>query len=325
MARAIKITILTLFSVSLLLFVFILILLRYPTDDPEVKSTFAPRPDLEGNLPEIKLHYFETGYSDAPEPFVVEGGSFFNTRKMPFGAILVEHPQGNLLIDAGFGSNIDEELKKAPWMVRNLMGLQVKTSVNQQEKFKDLKRPINGILITHGHWDHVSGAQDFPDVPVYVLPEEIEFLVNNPHPHRNAVFPWHGAALKDRLQAIQLKEEPYENFHQSLDWFGDGSVVLVPLRGHTPGSLGIFLNQSTDRRFLVVGDALWSVDPNGMPEKRSFLAQLYSDHDREKAATIREKLRELVNHSNEIILIPVHDDAALKKLSDQDKAEPSPS
>ncbi|WP_430336319.1 MBL fold metallo-hydrolase [Rhodococcus sp. ACT016] len=31
---------------------------------------------------------------------------------------------------------------------------------------------LPGILLTHAHWDHVSGLPDFPDVPVLASARE---------------------------------------------------------------------------------------------------------------------------------------------------------
>jgi glyoxylase-like metal-dependent hydrolase (beta-lactamase superfamily II) len=40
------------------------------------------------------------------------------------------------------------------------------------------------------------------------------------------------------------------------DLFGDASVVLVPLPGHTPGSLGALVNLDRDGPFLLASDAI---------------------------------------------------------------------
>ena len=40
------------------------------------------------------------------------------------------------------------------------------------------------------------------------------------------------------------------------DLFGDASVVLVPLPGHTPGTLGALVNLDRDGPFLLASDAV---------------------------------------------------------------------
>jgi N-acyl homoserine lactone hydrolase len=40
------------------------------------------------------------------------------------------------------------------------------------------------------------------------------------------------------------------------DLFGDASVVLVPLPGHTPGSLGALVSLNRDGSFLLASDAI---------------------------------------------------------------------
>jgi len=40
------------------------------------------------------------------------------------------------------------------------------------------------------------------------------------------------------------------------DLFGDGSVVLVPLPGHTPGTLSALVSLDRDGRFLLASDTV---------------------------------------------------------------------
>ncbi|HYL44806.1 MAG TPA: hypothetical protein VEU97_15595, partial [Ktedonobacteraceae bacterium] len=49
----------------------------------------------------------------------------------------------------------------------------------------------------------------------------------------------------------------YEGFRSSHDLFGDGSIMLVPLPGHTPGQVGMFINRSNGPRLFLLGDAAW--------------------------------------------------------------------
>ena len=47
-----------------------------------------------------------------------------------------------------------------------------------------------------------------------------------------------------------------ETVNGEKDLFGDASVVLVPLPGHTPGSIGALVNLDRDGPFLLASDAI---------------------------------------------------------------------
>ncbi len=57
-----------------------------------------------------------------------------------------------------------------------------------------------------------------------------------------------------RWRALEFTDGPYVGFERSLDMFKDGSVVLVPLAGHTAGHTGMFLNLPSGKRYFFTGD-----------------------------------------------------------------------
>jgi len=284
-----------------------LVLLKYPTKDPKPSSgKFTAHPTLKDRTKSIRVSILETGYSDSPAIFVSRDGSLFALSRLPHNVALVEHPKATFMIDAGLGRDIDEEIRRAHWLVRTVPFVAT-TPLIESTKVQDLDKKIDFFLVTHVHWDHISGLMDFPEVPVYLLPQEADFGRNQEFSKNLNVFPHHIRAIERRFVPLLLKNIPYENFEQSLDLFGDGTVVIVPLNGHTPGSLGVFVNLAPDQRYLFVGDAVWSVDKHGLPEARSLMAELFSDQDRTQARIIRRQLEALVEHSNEIHLVPTHD------------------
>jgi glyoxylase-like metal-dependent hydrolase (beta-lactamase superfamily II) len=90
-------------------------------------------------------------------------------------------------------------------------------------------------------------------------------------------------------------------------------VVVVPLRGHTPGSVGIFVNLTPSRRFFYVGDAV--DDERGFQERvGKSLVLRDSDNDEALANLIVARLSALHDKLPELSIIPAHGRSAYKKF-----------
>jgi glyoxylase-like metal-dependent hydrolase (beta-lactamase superfamily II) len=161
---------------------------------------------------------------------------------------------------------------------------------------------INMVVVSHSHWDHVSGIEDFPGVQVLVAKEEEEHIGKLP-PSELA------SQMRDKLnlRSIEFTADPYENFDRSYDLFGDGSIVLVPLPGHTPGSLGMFVNLRSGKRFLFVGDLTWAVEGIQIPAERPWLARKFVDLDEDQVRRSIVKVHRLLKRYPDLVVVPAHD------------------
>ena len=78
--------------------------------------------------------------------------------------MLIQHPKGDLLIDAGFGSHVAEHIAMLPRLVR--APYRASRTVSEQLDASGYDRDrLLGVLVTHSHWDHVSGLHELR-VPV---------------------------------------------------------------------------------------------------------------------------------------------------------------
>jgi glyoxylase-like metal-dependent hydrolase (beta-lactamase superfamily II) len=179
--------------------------------------------------------------------------------------VLVRHPAGDLIIDPGTRYRFYEALSDLPTLPRlwyTLVTARLRADVPVGDTLREMgasPERLTGIMATHLHGDHVGGAVDLPGVPVWLDPAEIAFAGTagaqgeSGSLHR---IPADVAALSGRTRPLPFRPVPYEIFDESADFFGDGTVVAVPLHGHTPGSIGVFVNLGPTVRLFLVGDAV---------------------------------------------------------------------
>ena len=252
----------------------------------------------------------------------VETGSTFVS--FPFamtaGSIVVKHPAGTLLIDTGNSSHFDEEISGYPFLLRlklrNLAG-QLDPDVPLGQLLRlvgEEPAKIRWVILSHSHLDHAGGLMDLPRLPVLLKEEELRYANDPKVQAKGFVVAAHTARFPAADNpTLKFEPKPYETFDESTDLYGDGSVVVVPLRGHTPGSVGIFVNLDSRKRFFYVGDA---VDDERSVEDRSGKPLILrdTDYDRARANEIVAKLNQLQKMVPEITLIPAHGRSAYFKF-----------
>src|SRR5580658_5736017 len=184
------------------------------------------------SLPGLSACWIETGKT-------FSNFSFGSTA----GSILVRHPAGDLLIDTGNSSHFNDEIRGYPfgtWVKLRFLAGQLKPDVPLSELLRRVKEDpakLRWVILSHAHLDHSGGLMDLPSVPVLLSQEELQFA-------RDPIVQAKGFVIEAHVQkfpalgapTLRFDPQPYESFDESADLYRDGSVVAVPLRGHTPGS-----------------------------------------------------------------------------------------
>lgn len=232
--------------------------------------------------------------------------------------VLIRHDPGTLLVDAGQSRNFTNEIEKLPWSERLYLSLVPGALVPEKSVAAVLQQAgvdvgtLRAVLPTHVHSDHVGGLMDLPDVQVWLAPLEIMHLrtVTDAGPFN--VLPDHARRLLKTAQPLAFKPGPYEVFEASDDVFGDGSVVVVPMPGHTPGSVGVFVN--TPRvRLLLAGDALNTVEQLEPARGKGALLRR-TDLDPAQADAAVTRLASLHAQLPSLRILPAHDRATWLKV-----------
>lgn len=255
-------------------------------------------------LPELSVSLIETGYSMVSEGLVVSGGNWGVRRRLSYTAALVRHPEADVLIDTGLGTKAVEQFNGNNWLVRMLFGFTQKVPAVTQFERSPVAPKIENIILTHMHWDHVSGLKDFGGATFHVYETEYQYAMDAGRPE----------VIKEQFDGEELawnrfrfSDRPYENFSVSFDLFGDGSIVLVPLPGHTPGSVGVFVNSRSGGRYFFSGDLTWVLEGIFWESERPWPVRGMVDSDRVRIVDGIRKVRELMTRYPELTVLPAHD------------------
>lgn len=121
----------------------------------------------------------------------------------------------------------------------------------EAEKIKNEIESLNlepiAILLTHTHFDHIGAVQEIRtayDVPVYVHPEEQDWLQNA---ERNLS---HMLPHPITTEPADYLFEDYKDY--SLDLF---NFKVVPTPGHSPGGVSFIFEKEG---FVLTGDSLFN-------------------------------------------------------------------
>jgi N-acyl homoserine lactone hydrolase len=248
----------------------------------------------------MAIYQLPTGTYDTRAALAVQGGSFRDKRHFAATAILVQHPKGDLLIDAGFGSGVAAHIGELPRIAR--APYQATRTVSEQLDASGYDRSrLLGVLVTHSHWDHVSGL-DGLQVPVWINAEERRYAAEDPD---GKVFRTVSAGRE--IREYDLNGPPYLGFPSSFDVYGDGSVVIALAGGHTTGSVVIFVTVPSGQRYAFIGDLTWQLDGIRRRVERPWLLRKLADSDREQ---VRQGLLLVIALDGLMQIVPAHDTRA---------------
>lgn len=245
-----------------------------------------------------------------PTALIVEGRRHPRRIENSLASFVVTHPTATFIVDPGVCVNVGARaVAQLPAILRAAVrpAADIVPTVSALAERGYGSADIDFALPTHAHWDHVCGLLDLPELPVYLHRTEHDWVTTG------SVAPVGG--VRDSLEGrptidYDLDGPPVLTFTRSHDLFGDGSVVLVDLAGHTPGSVGVLLHTSSGH-VLLAGDAAWhTYQVDDIRQKSSYPGGL-ADEERAEAFRTLHRLHVV---KDRVTVVPTHDPDAAKLL-----------
>jgi N-acyl homoserine lactone hydrolase len=172
---------------------------------------------------------------------------------LPVNASLVEHAdRGTYLVDAG----LDASYVHSPFgtmrglIVKRLLGRGTQQPGQDVAALLERERTaIEGVFLTHLHFDHTAGIVD--------LPKDIPYVVGESERYVNFGFIIRG----DHLSGVpELQEISFAGgvdlspLGTGVDLFGDGSFWAISAPGHSQSHV-LYLVNGVEHQVLLTGDA----------------------------------------------------------------------
>ncbi len=237
--------------------------------------------------------------------------------KLPINYFLIDHCNGPVLFDTGLDPAIatDPRYISSPigrWLLKRIFRLHITDDDRLDRVLASVGFSADGIrtaVFSHLHFDHVGGIAHIPQAKLIVSAKEWAQL-SEPHPEHEWVLRDHIEIPKADWQpvAFQPTDDPLlEEFGEVLDVAGDGSMMLLPTPGHSPGSLSMLVRNDAWAPVLLVGDLTYEaslLDKGVLPGTgdKTVLQQSYA------------KVRRLKQRLPDIVIVPAHDFAAAKDV-----------
>jgi glyoxylase-like metal-dependent hydrolase (beta-lactamase superfamily II) len=252
-------------------------------------------------------------------------GGLLQLARLVCHVLLIEAPNGLILVDTGFGAddarNRDEINRQFRAMTRPRLD-HAETAREQVRNLGFHPADVRHIVLTHLDIDHGGGLPDFPHAQVHLWQRELETMQNPPRRerrrYRDGKAHWaHGP----RWTTHELGGDEWLGF-ESTRVLPDSAteILLIPLPGHTFGHTGVAVAQG-DGWLLHCGDAYFfrgdvSTPPRCPTGLRIFQNLIQADGKLRQQN--QERLRELARqHSADVTLICSHDPVELDRMQER--------
>jgi N-acyl homoserine lactone hydrolase len=199
----------------------------------------------------IRVYALCTGYIELDRASMLSDLAPGQPWTVPVVSFLVAHPRGRLLFDTGVHcqARLDPLTRLGAERMKRLT---VKSGagddvVPQLARLGLTPDDVRYVANSHLHFDHCGGNEFFPRATFLVQRPELEAA------RRSGFVPKYNPSPIDFDHPLD-----YQLLDGEHDVFGDGTVVLIPTYGHTPGHQSLRVRAGKATHVVCASDACYT-------------------------------------------------------------------
>lgn len=193
---------------------------------------------------DLKLYAFNCGEVEMLDLSIFDSGGAYDG--MQNSAVntcyLLRHPKGDLLWDTGLPdalNAVEGGVTNGPFQLQ-----MPKTLIGQLAEIGVGPADIDYLSLSHSHFDHTGNAAVFASATFIVHEAERAYMFRDEARASPQSFDSYAA----------LEGAKTVTFTDEYDVFGDGSVRIIAMPGHTPGHSVLLANLKNSGPVLLTGD-----------------------------------------------------------------------
>lgn len=275
----------------------------------------------------IGFRWLRAGLCRHPECVVQSGGRCRVVDYPSLVGLLLHPTRGPMLFDTGHHARFLEATRPFPERLYRWVTPVVLDDVPLLQQLASQgigAHDVRHVFVSHLHADHIAGLRDFPGAQLHAMRAEWDDMQRRGrigglrHGFLRALLPLDMAPrlrFAEDSARINLRGALGDGggMQVGFDLLGDGSILGIPLPGHTAGQMGLAFETQSGRRVLLLADACWSLQALALDQPPTWLATgIFAD--RRAYRDTFHHLQALQHSDPDLLMLPSHCSASWEAI-----------